>query len=36
MLTALEFTQVPEQERDFRAEVRAFLKDEMRDVPAHV
>jgi len=36
MLTALEFTQVPEQERAFRAEVRAFLKQEMRDVPAHI
>lgn len=36
MLTALEFTQVPEQERAFRAEVRAFLKKEMQDVPAHI
>ncbi len=36
MLTALEFTQVPEQERAFRAEVRAFLKNEMQDVPAHI
>ena len=36
MLTALEFTQVPEQERAFRAEVRAFLQQEMRDVPAHI
>ncbi len=36
MLTALEFTQVPEQERAFREEVRAFLKKEMQDVPAHI
>ncbi len=36
MLTALEFTQVPEQERAFRTEVRAFLKKEMQDVPAHI
>lgn len=36
MLTALEFTQVPEQECAFRSEVRAFLKKEMQDVPAHI
>jgi alkylation response protein AidB-like acyl-CoA dehydrogenase len=36
MLTALEFTEVPQDERAFRAEIRAFLKDEMQGVPNHI
>ncbi len=36
MLTALEFTEVPQNERAFRAEIRAFLNDEMQGVPNHI
>jgi alkylation response protein AidB-like acyl-CoA dehydrogenase len=36
MLTALEFTEVPQDERAFRAEIRAFLNDEMQGVPDHI
>ncbi|MDN4015787.1 acyl-CoA dehydrogenase family protein [Zwartia panacis] len=36
MLTALEFTEVPQDELAFRAEIRAFLNDEMQGVPNHI
>jgi len=36
MLTALEFTEVPTDELNFRKEIRAFLTDEMQGVPDHV
>lgn len=36
MLTALEFTEVPEGELDFRKEIRAFLNEAMEGVPDHV
>lgn len=36
MLTALEFTEVPQDEHAFRSEIRAFLNDEMQGVPNHV
>jgi alkylation response protein AidB-like acyl-CoA dehydrogenase len=36
MLTALEFTEVPDNESVFRAEIRAFLNDEMQGVPEHI
>jgi alkylation response protein AidB-like acyl-CoA dehydrogenase len=36
MLTALEFTEVPDDERAFRAEIRAFLDEEMQGVPHHI
>ena len=36
MLTALEFTQVPADEAAFRTEIRLFLNEALKDVPAHV
>lgn len=36
MLTALEYTQVPAEEHTFRAEIRAFLNEALKDVPSHV
>jgi alkylation response protein AidB-like acyl-CoA dehydrogenase len=36
MLTALEYTQVPADEHAFRAEIRAFLNEALKDVPSHV
>jgi alkylation response protein AidB-like acyl-CoA dehydrogenase len=36
MLTALEFTEVPQDEIAFREEIRAFLNDEMQGVPNHI
>lgn len=36
MLTALEFTAVPDDERTFRAEIRAFLNEEMQGVSNHI
>ncbi len=36
MLTALEFTEVPQDELAFRAEIRAFLNEEMQGVPNHI
>ncbi|MFY9138880.1 acyl-CoA dehydrogenase family protein [Zwartia sp.] len=36
MLTALEFTEVPDDELAFRAEIRAFLNEEMQGVPNHI
>ena len=36
MLTALEFTEVPVEEASFRAEIREFLNEALKDVPSHV
>ena len=36
MLTALEFTEVPTDELEFRKEIRAFLHEEMQGIPDHV
>lgn len=36
MLTALQYTQVPEDEHAFRAEIRAFLNEALKDVPSHI
>jgi alkylation response protein AidB-like acyl-CoA dehydrogenase len=34
MLTALEFTEVPAEEASFRAEIRAFLNEALKDMPS--
>jgi alkylation response protein AidB-like acyl-CoA dehydrogenase len=36
MLTALEFTQVPDEEHAFRSEIRTFLNEALADMPSHL
>jgi len=36
MLTALTFTEIPDDELEFRKEIRAFLNQEMQGVPHHI